>query len=100
MRAWCIDPAEQSIEEVAINGDQDIIQLIGYDTIEKDAIDADNVIYFDEECFLRQSTGRFQIDTLIPVSGKAVILGDDGAGNVADVSLSKEDLESRLNYLD
>jgi hypothetical protein len=100
MRGWCIDPVQKIIDPVEISDDQDIKALIGYETIESDSIDDNNTIYFDEECFLRQSAGRFQIDKLIPVSGKAVILGKDADGTMTDVILSQNELNDRLTYLD
>jgi len=100
MRGWCIDPVQKTVDAVEINDERDIKTIVGYETIESDAIDDDNTIYFDEECFLRQSAGRFQIDKLIPVSGKAVILGKDGDGTMTDVALSKDELDRRLRYLD
>ena len=100
MRGLCIDPVQKIVEPVEISGNQDIITAVGYDTIESDSIDKYNTIYFDDECFLRQSAGRFQIDKLIPVSGKAVILGQDADGNMTDVVLSQDELNKRLRYLE
>jgi hypothetical protein len=76
-------------------------KLIGYDTIESDAVGSSgDRLYFDEECFLRGSSGRFQIDNVIPVSGRAVLAGsaDDGR-TLRDVATGIESLRSRLKYL-
>ena len=101
MKALLINPETRSIESIDIGSHAELASLIGYDTIESDAVGtAGDRLYFDEECFLRGTTGRFQIDTLIPVSGRAVIIGttDDGA-TLRDVATGIEDVRSRIKYL-
>jgi len=101
MKALLINPETRSIEAIDIGSQAELASLIGYDTIESDAVGtAGDRLYFDEECFLRGTTGRFQIDTLIPVSGRAVIVGtaDDGA-TLRDVATGIEDVRSRIKYL-
>lgn len=101
MKALLIDPESQTIEEIEISGKEDIAQVIGFDTIESDAVgDAGDRLYFDEECFLRGTKGRFQIDSVIPVAGKGVVIGtaDDGVA-LRDVTTSVDDLRNRTKYL-
>ena len=101
MKALLIDPQKQSLEPIEIQGRDDIVKLIGYDTIESDAVgSAGDRLYFDEECFLRGTKGRFQIDSMIPVSGRAVLAGsaDDGR-TLRDVAMDADSLRSRLKYL-
>jgi hypothetical protein len=101
MKALVINPESKSVETIDINGHEDIARLIGFDTIESDAIGtAGDRLYFDEECFLRGTTGRFQIDKLIPVSGKAVVVGtaDDGT-TLSDAVTDIDGLTSRIKYL-
>ncbi|OHE61677.1 MAG: hypothetical protein A2X71_09475 [Thiobacillus sp. GWE1_62_9] len=101
MKALLITPETRSIESVDIGSHADLASLIGYDTIESDAVGTTgDRLYFDEECFLRGTTGRFQIDSIIPVSGRAVIVGtaDDGA-TLRDVATDIEDVRSRIKYL-
>jgi len=101
MRALLINPETRSIEAIDITSHADLASLIGYDTIESDAVGtAGDRLYFDEECFLRGTTGRFQLDTLVPVSGRAVIVGttDDGA-TLRDVATDIDDVHSRIKYL-
>ena len=77
------------------------MKLIGYDTIESDAVGKQgDRLFFDEEYFLRGSSGRFQIDTVIPVSGKGVLVGasEDGT-QLHDVVTGLDDLQGRLKYL-
>jgi len=101
MKALLINPETRSIEYIDIGSHAELASRIGYDTIESDAVgSAGDRLYFDEECFLRGTTGRFQIDTLVPVSGRAVIAGsaDDGA-TLRDVATDIEDVRSRIKYL-
>jgi len=101
MRAILINPESRSIEAIDISGHADLVKLIGYDTLESDAVGtADDRLYFDEECFLRGTSGRFQIDTLIPVSGKGVIVGtgEDGT-TLRDAVTDIDALRSRIKYL-
>lgn len=101
MKALLVNPESQSIEAIEIGGMDDIKALIGYDTIESDAIGSEgDRLYFDEECFLRGTKGRFQIDKVIPVAGKGVIVGsaDEGA-SLRDVVTDIESLRSRIKYL-
>lgn len=101
MKALLISPDAQSIEAVEITGQEDIVKLIGFDTISSDEIGPEgDRLYFDEECFLRGTSGRFQIDTVIPVSGKGVIVGssDDGV-TLKDIVSDVDAIKSRIKYL-
>jgi hypothetical protein len=101
MKALLINPETRSVEAVNIGSHADLASLIGYDTIESDMVGtAGDRLYFDEECFLRGASGRFQIDSVIPVSGRAVLAGttDDGA-TLRDVATDIENLRSRIKYL-
>jgi hypothetical protein len=101
MKAILIDPETQSIEAVDIGGQEDIVRLIGYDTIESDEIGPEgDRLYFDEECFLRGATGRFQIDNVVPVSGKGLVVGTSDAGaTLRDAASDLEAVRQRLKYL-
>lgn len=101
MKAIAIDPVSQSIEEVEIGSLDDVKAMIGFDTLESDAIGTQgDRLFFDEECFLRGTTGRFQIDKVIPVAGKGVIVGTaDGSVTLRDVATDMEDLRRRIKYL-
>jgi hypothetical protein len=101
MKAILINPENRSIEAIDINDRSDIVRLVGFATLESDAVGtAGDRLFFDEECFLRGTTGRFQIDTLIPVSGKGVIVGTAGDGNeMRDAATDIDALRSRINYL-
>jgi hypothetical protein len=101
MKALLINPELRSIDAIDIDSHADLVRLIGYDTLESDAIGtAGDRLYFDEECFLRGTAGRFQIDNIIPVSGRAVVVGtaDQGA-TLRDAATDIEDLRRRIHYL-
>lgn len=99
MRAILIKPDTRSVETVDIQNRGDIVRLVGYDTLESDAVGSGgDQLFFDEACFLRGSAGRFQIDTLIPVSGVGVIVGVDG-DTLRDAKTDLDDLRRRIRYL-
>jgi hypothetical protein len=99
MRALLIQPATRSVEVVDVQNRDDIARLVGYPTLESDAVgDAGDALFFDEECFLRGTAGRFQIDKLIPVSGVGVIVGLDGDA-LRDAATDVDDLRRRIQYL-
>lgn len=101
MKALLITPEKKSVEAIDIGGHDDIKAIIGFDTIESDAVGAaGDRLFFDEECFLRGGGARFQVDTLIPVSGKALVIGvaDDGK-TLRDVLTPIDSLRGRIKYL-
>jgi hypothetical protein len=97
MKAYLITPETQSIDLIEILNETDIQTLIGYDTIISDAIGNDHHIFFDEECFLRQAKGRFQIDKLAPISGRAIVMSKTEDA-LSDTALDANDLESRIAF--
>lgn len=101
MKALLIKPDTRTIEAIDIDGRDDLVRLIGYDTLESDAVGSDgDRLFFDEECFLRGSSGRFQIDTIIPVSGVGVIVGSTEDGStLRDVATDIDALRSRIKFL-
>lgn len=101
MKAILIVPETKSMAAIDISGRDDIARLIGFDTIESDAVGtAGDRLFFDEECFLRGGGVRFQIDTIIPVSGKALVVGTADDGKVLrDVVTDIDSLRSRIKYL-
>lgn len=101
MKAFLITPDTKSIDVVEVATLDDVKSLIGFDTLESDLIGSDgDRLYFDEECFLRGTSGRFQIDKVVPVAGPGVVVGtaDDGA-TLRDVVADIDDLRGRIKYL-
>lgn len=101
MKAILINAQARSVEPIEIRNREDIVRLVGFDTLESDAVGkSGDRLFFDEECFLRGSSGRFQIDTVIPVSGVGVLVGTEGEGaTLCDVRTDIDDLRSRIKYL-
>ena len=98
MKALLINPQDQTIAAVEVADLAAIRQLVGYDTLESDAVGSEgDRLYFDEECFIRGSTGRFQIDSVIPVAGKGVLVGSDGDA-LSDVRTGIDDLRQRIRF--
>jgi hypothetical protein len=99
MKALLISPETQSIEAVEVAGLDDIRELIGFDTLESDKVGGDgDRLYFDEECFIRGTEGRFQIDSVIPVAGKGVLIGANDDGGLSDVVTGIDDLRERIKF--
>ncbi|MFT4633546.1 MAG: hypothetical protein ACI8PP_002944 [Candidatus Pseudothioglobus sp.] len=103
MKAYVIKPESQIIEPVDIASLADIQRLIGFDTLEMDDIgDVGDRLYFDEECFLRGTKGRFKLDNLVPVSGIGIVIGITGGGKadtLQDVQIEHQELAARIKYL-
>jgi hypothetical protein len=100
MKALLITPETQAIEAIEVADIDQIKTLIGYDTLESDAVgDAGDRLFFDEECFIRGTGGRFQIDSLIPVAGKGVVIAaDDSGASLGDVKITAEELAARTKF--
>ena len=99
MRAILIHPETRSIEAIGVRNRDGLAARFGYPTLESDAVDSTgDFLFFHEKCFPRGTTGRFQIDTLIPVSGVGVIVGLEG-DTLRDATTNTEDLRRRTRYL-
>lgn len=101
VKAFLIAPEAQTIESVEVASLDDIKDLIGFDIIESDAVGSQgDRLYFDEECFLRGTKGRFQIDTMVPVAGKGVVVGTKGdSDELCNVEIAMDELRQRIKYL-
>ncbi len=101
MKAILITPETQSIDVVDVLEHKDIEALIGFETIISDEVGSNgDRLFFDEECFLRGTQGRFKVDTLVPISGKGVIVGSDDEGvTLKDLADDVDDLRARIKYL-
>ena len=99
-KAFLISPEDKSIESIEVSNASEVAALVGYETIESDDIgNGGDRLFFDEECFIRGSSGRFQIDKLIPVAGKGVVVGVSADGvTLSDVSVGRDELLSRKRF--
>jgi len=100
MQAFIIKPTEKTIESIELQSREQINELIGFDTVIADDLGDGEQLFFDEECFLRGTSGRFQIDKLIPVSGIGIIVGSDADGSLQDTRLSQDELSARLKFIE
>lgn len=99
VKAFLISPGDQSVESVELSNHDEIPELIGYETIVSDELGEDgDRLFFDEECFIRGVSGRFQIDKLIPVAGKGVVVGTAADGSLADVAVGRDSLFERTRF--
>ena len=99
MHGFLIDGKTQAIESIEIGCAADIAQLIGHDTIISDEIDNKHSVFFDEDCFIRGTAGRFQIDKLAPIAGRAIVVGHAQGGKLHDVSLASGELHDRIAFM-
>lgn len=101
MKAFRIDPVGKTVEELEVHNTGDIAEAIGFDSIISDEIGPNgDRLYLDEDCFIRGSEGRFQIDKIAPVAGFGVVAGSDGTEDeLQDVSQDIDALMARIAYL-
>lgn len=103
MTCFRIDSTQKTI--TAVDGGDDLAglrQLIGFETIDSDEIDANgDRLYFDENCFIRQTpgVGRFQLDSLAPVAGVGVVVGCDVQGALQSPQIDLQALSTRIKFL-
>jgi hypothetical protein len=104
MKAFVIDPAARAISQIDLaDGLEGVRRAIGYATVDSDEIDDNgDRLFFDEECFIRAipGAGRFRVDNLAPVAGKAVIVGSTAGGTqFADAHVDATALARRVTFL-
>lgn len=104
MKAFLIDPSDRTIARLDLaDGLDGVCNAIGYATIDSDEIDDNgDRLFFDEECFIRAipGAGRFRVDNLAPVAGKAVIVGSTAGGRqLADARIDEAALARRVTFL-
>jgi hypothetical protein len=99
-KAFLISPAAKSIEAIELVDMNDIKSLVGFDTIASDLVgEAGDRLFFDEECFIRGASGRFKVDSLVPVAGKGVVVGVGADGvTLTDASTTLDQLRSRTVF--
>jgi hypothetical protein len=101
MKAFLIDPAIQSATAVDLRaGLDEIRQLIGFDTVDSDEINAaGDRLFFDDHCFIRKEpgVGRFKFATEAPVAGRGVIACVVN-GAFQDCSLTLAEVQQKLVF--
>jgi hypothetical protein len=104
MKAFLINPAHKQIEPIDLQKtEEDIALIVGQKDIGFDDLgNSANRLYFDEACFIHETpeSGRFKVDSLPPVAGKAVVVGWNADTNsLADTGLSLDALRVRVSFL-
>ena len=99
-KAFLISPGDKTIESIEVSDLKEVAALVGFDTIESDDIgNGVDRLFFDEECFIRGASGRFQIDKLIPVAGEGVVVGVSAdAVTLTDASVNRDELLNRTRF--
>jgi hypothetical protein len=101
MQCYLIDPTAKTITSENISDTADIAGLIGFDDIDFDEMDASgDRLYFDASCFIRHQpgVGRFKLDSLPPVAGKAVVIGS-AAEELQAPAVSAAVLATRITFI-
>lgn len=98
MRAILINGAGKTVSEIEITSRAELEAVIGQASIIVDDIAGDNAVYFDEDCFLRGSEGRFVVDTLPPIAGNAVVMGRADGSQLLATDLTLEELQGRVKF--
>lgn len=104
MNAYLIDANQKTVTAVdLVDGLAGIRRLIGCHSVDSEEVGANgDRLFFDENCFLRDQTGqgRFKLDSLVPVAGRAIIAGagDDGAP-LKDAAVGLDALQARIAWL-
>lgn len=98
MRAILIDGLAKTATEIDVESEQGIAAVIGYSSIIADEIDTRNAVYFDEDCFLRGTEGRFVLDTLPPIAGNAVVMGRAVGDQLLATELTLDEVLGRLKF--
>lgn len=98
MKSFLIDGISNQVTQINIADRAGIAAEIGFSTLADDFIAESEIVVFDENCFIRGSAGRFQIDTLAPIAGKAIIVGVIGS-DLVDSKLTVMDISSRVKFL-
>lgn len=96
MKAFLIDPVSKMIEPINLSGEvAQLKTLLDAKAVEFDTlVGSEDRLCFDEDCFITQKPGRFQLDTLAPVAGRGLVLGAEGQ----DVSINQASLATRIKF--
>ncbi len=103
MKAYLIDANQRTVSAVDLaDGPDGIRRLVGYESIDSEEIDASgDRLFFDESCFLRDQSGkgRFRLDNLVPLAGKAVVVGTTADGALTQAAVNLGALQPRITWL-
>jgi hypothetical protein len=102
MKAILIDVENKEVKEVEYEGDYtQVYKFINCELFSMVSIDKENIIYVDDEGLLNKPTKFFQIACYRDqLAGNGLILGVDHLGDSVSTSLSVEDIESMVTFID
>ena len=102
MKAFLIDPVNQNITQIDLAGSKIGIQerLLAKSVAYEDIGGSGDKLCFDEVCFILANPGRFQLDTLAPIAGFALVVGAGATEDeYIDATLSLEALSGRIRFI-
>ena len=102
MKAFLIDPVNQNITQIDLAGSKIGIQerLLAKSVAYEDIGGSGDKLCFDEDCFILAKPGRFQLDTLAPIAGFALVVGAGATEDeYIDATLSLEALSGRIRFI-
>lgn len=100
-KAILIDAVNQTIEETTIDTWQDIAPAIGCEWFTIVHVDVKNDLYVDDEGLLHNPQNFILLDGYPqPLAGSGLILGSTPDGNSCDTSLTVEQVQAKVKFLD
>ena len=102
MKSILIDVFNKEIREVDYSGDfQDIYKLIECSCFTIATVDDKNVLYVDDEGLLNNPKHFFKYEGYHqPLAGNCLILGDNGMGESADTTLTVQEVEDKVTFIE
>lgn len=102
MKAILVDPSVPSVKEIQIDSWRDIAPALDCNlfTLARTK-DRENDVYVDDEGLLKESPYLSVIQGWYPhpLAGKLLFLGADGMGDSCDCSLTVEDVEKLMLFI-
>lgn len=101
MKAFLIDPDNKTITEVEANGLDDLYRLIDCHTVAAVGVDANDVIYVDDNGLYvepQPASFRYRGNPAL-ICGKGVVVGSDDEGNDDDAAHTLQSLTARIDWL-
>jgi len=101
MKAFLIDPDNQTITEVESTGLEDLYRLIDCHTVDAVPIDAGDVIYVDDNgLYVEPQPASFTYKGFsVPLCGKGVVVGVDDEGDDDVPAHTLTSLINRIEWL-
>jgi hypothetical protein len=102
MKAFLIDPAAKTVTQVEYNGNwRDIYPLIDCDCFTTVDIDGQNTMFLDDEGLLRDGEIHYFAygKSCPPLAGKALVLGYDEEGETVASTLTLEEVQSKVWFM-